>query len=207
MYANTRSRTFGLSIDDVRRAHPEASIPDGIAFGDFVPYAPSAIPQFNPMTQHPEETFPEPVNGELTQAWAVRSLDAAEAEANLAKARAEKWGAIKVERDRRKYLGVKVGDHWFHGDDPSRIQQLALVMMGANMPPGIPWKTLALSDESTFVTMTPTLASDIFTATAAQDVAVFSAAEVHRAGMLAAERPDLYSFSAGWPPCIEDDAQ
>lgn len=207
MYANTRIKTFGLSIDDVRRAHPEASIPDGIAFGDFVPYAPSAIPQFNPMTQRPEETFPEPVNGELTQTWAVRSLDAAEAEANLAKARAEKWEAIKVERDRRKYRGVKAGDHWFHSDDPSRIQQLAIVMMGASMPPGIPWKTLTLSDESTFVTMTPALASAIFAATAAHDQAVFTAGEAHRAAMRGAERPDLYSFSAGWPPCIEDDAQ
>ena len=41
-------------------------------------------------------------------------------------ARQQAWERIKTERDRRKYAGVQVGEHWFHSDDPSRIQQMTL---------------------------------------------------------------------------------
>jgi hypothetical protein len=54
--------------------------------------------------------------------------------------------------------GYVVGGHWFQSDSASRIQQLSLVVMGANLPPGIQWKTLA----GTFVAMTQTLAVQIF---------------------------------------------
>ena len=115
-----------------------------------------------------------------------------------------KWEEIKTERDRRKYLGVKVGDHWFHSDDPSRIQQLALAMMGANIPVGLQWKTLTRSSSPVFVEMTPTLAQGIFQATAASDSAIFAAAEAHRAAMEASETPENYDFSVGWPESFED---
>src|SRR5574343_1699234 len=53
------------------------------------------------------------------------------------------WRKIQVERDRRRAGGYKVGNYWFHSDDTSRIQQIALVMMGAGMPAGIMWKTMS----------------------------------------------------------------
>ena len=115
----------------------------------------------------------------------------------------DKWEAIKTERDRRKYLGVKVADHWFHSDDPSRIQQLALAMMGASIPAGLQWKTLTLDGTSIFVEMTPTLAQGIFQATAASDATIFAAAEAHRLAMEASESPETYDFSQGWPVAIE----
>ena len=69
------------------------------------------------------------------------------------------------ERDRRKHDGgYKVGTNWFHSDDTSRIQQIALTIMGANMPANIMWKTMSGS----FVLMTPTLAGQIFQAAAAR---------------------------------------
>lgn len=98
------------------------------------------------------------------------------------------WRRIQVERDRRKGLGVKVGSNWFHSDDTSRIQQLGLVLLGANIPPNLLWKTLG----GTFVTMTPTLALQIFGATAASDQAIFAIAEQHKAQALSSENPDLY---------------
>lgn len=104
------------------------------------------------------------------------------------------WRMIQAERDRRKYNGVKVGAYWFHTDDPSRIQQIGLVMMGASLPP-IQWKTLG----GQFVTMTPTLAMQIFQATAAQDIALFTIAEQHRAAMMQLSHPSAYDFSGGWP--------
>ena len=105
------------------------------------------------------------------------------------------WQAIKAERDARKANGVKVGDHWLHSDDSSRIQQIALVIFGANLPP-IQWKCLG----GEFVAMTPTLALQIFQASAASDVAIFTVAEQHKAAMMASENPVAYDFSGGWPP-------
>lgn len=122
----------------------------------------------------------------------------------IAERQAAAWERIKTERDRRKYLGVKVGDHWFHSDDPSRIQLLALVMMGASIPPDVQWKTLTLTPPPVFVTMTQALASGIFQATAASDQAIFAAAEVHRVAMEAPDSPETYDFSGGWPASIED---
>jgi hypothetical protein len=114
------------------------------------------------------------------------------------------WERIKTERDRRKYLGVKVGAHWFHSDDPSRIQQLALAMMGAAIPAGLQWKTLTKTSVPVFVDMTPALASGIFQATAASDAAIFAAAEWHRVAMEASDSPESYAISAGWPVSFED---
>lgn len=126
--------------------------------------------------------------------------------ASLAERQAAAWERIKAERDRRKYLGVKVGQHWFHSDDPSRIQQLALAMMGNAIPAGLQWKTLTLTPPPVFVTMTPALAQGIFTATAASDAAIFAAAEVHRVAMEASADPEAYDATGGWPVSIEDAA-
>jgi hypothetical protein len=80
-------------------------------------------------------------------------------------------------------------------DDSSRIQQIGLVMMGASLPP-LQWKTLGGS----FVTMTPVLAGQIFQTTAANDVAIFTRAERHRALMMGTPNPTAYNFLGGWPP-------
>ena len=114
------------------------------------------------------------------------------------------WERIKHERDRRKYLGVKVGQHWFHSDDPSRIQQLALAMMGASIPAGLMWKVLTLTPPPVFVEMTPALAQGIFQATAASDATIFAAAETHRIAMEASPTPESYDITGGWPASIED---
>lgn len=124
--------------------------------------------------------------------------------APLAERQAVAWERIKTERDRRKYLGVKVGQHWFHSDDPSRIQQLALAMMGASIPDGLAWKTLTTTPPPVFVEMTPALAQGIFTATAASDAAIFGAAEAHRMAMEASATPESYDCTSGWPTSIED---
>lgn len=106
------------------------------------------------------------------------------------------WEAIKSERDRRTQKGgYKVGTAWFHSDVFSRSQQIGLVMLGANIPASLQWKTM----DGTFVTMTQTLAGQVFAAAAASDQAIFSAAEAHRAEMEASATPETYDFSTGWP--------
>ncbi|MHB8803569.1 MAG: DUF4376 domain-containing protein [Rhodocyclaceae bacterium] len=112
---------------------------------------------------------------------------------------ADKWNAIKAERDRRKVGGIKVKvgttNKWFHSDDASRIQQMGLVMMGTNMPADLQWKTL----DGSFVAMTPAIAGNVFAAAAASDQAIFAVAEGHKTAMEASADPSTYDFSTGWP--------
>lgn len=118
----------------------------------------------------------------------------------LAAQRKEKWEAIKVERDRRKGGGVLVAGKWFHSDDASRIQQLGLVIMGANIPSNLQWKTL----DGSFVSMTQTLANQIFVSSAGSDQAIFAKAKWHKAVMEASTNPAAYDFSQGWPQTYEE---
>jgi hypothetical protein len=109
----------------------------------------------------------------------------------------EIWTRIKTERDRRiQNGGYKVGAKWYHSDTFSRSQQMGLVMLGANLPANVQWKTM----DNTFVTMTQTLAGQIFGTAAASDIAIFSAAEAHRVAMEASADPAAYDFTGGWPP-------
>ena len=202
MYYKTQNQ-FGLTFDQVRKLYPSKSFPaDGqIDTPEVSSYAPAPTPQYNPATHAVRETAP--VGG--VQQWEVYALPAEEATANQAAARAAKWEAIMAERDRRKALGVKVGDHWYHSDADSRIQQISLFVMGASVPP-IPWKTLTTTPSPVFVTMTQTIAAGIFQNTAASDAAIFAAAETHRIAMEASPTPETYDFTGGWPVSIEDEA-
>lgn len=106
------------------------------------------------------------------------------------------WEAIKARRD---YLiengGYNVGTKWFHSDQKSRSQQLGLVLLGANIPANLQWKTM----DGSFVTMTQQLAGQVLAAAAASDQAIFAAAEAHKAAMEASADPAAYDFSTGWP--------
>lgn len=113
--------------------------------------------------------------------------------------RALVWERIKAHRETLSDLGgykVVVGgvDKWFHSDAKSKTQQLSLVIAGAAVP-AIQWKTM----DGTFVTMSQALAGAIFQAAAAQDAAIFTKAEQHKAAMEAAPDPLAYDFSGGWP--------
>ncbi len=171
----------------------------------------SQQPTFNASTQKLVEGTPtKQQDGGWVASWSVvdKYTDAAEqAQAvaeDLARKKVAKWEPIKAERDRRRLLGVRMGDHWFHSDDSSRIQQLALAMMGASLPAGLKWKTLTLTDAAVFVEMTPAIAQGIFQAAAASDAAIFAAAEAHRVALEASANPESYDFSGGWPVSIHD---
>lgn len=205
MYINTQTlqRT---SESDIRAAFPNTSFPVPFAAPEGYAWVfPSPPPEFNPVTQRAQETAPVlTAKGHYEQQWEIVDLSPEQAATNLTSARAAKWEAIKAERDRRKALGVKVGEHWYHSDVDSRIQQVSLYVMGAGIPAGLMWKTLTTTPPPVFVTMTQSIAAGIFQATAASDTAIFAAAEAHRVVMEASDRPDLYDFSGGWPASIED---
>jgi hypothetical protein len=105
-------------------------------------------------------------------------------------------------RDHRDTLmlegGVLVEGSWFHSDTHSKLQQLALVNLGANLPEGLQWKTM----DGSFVTMTPQLAIDIFLAQVAQEQAVFAKSEAEQAAVNALTSVDdiaAYDWKQGWP--------
>jgi hypothetical protein len=111
------------------------------------------------------------------------------------------WAAIKAERDRRTQNGGShVGAYWYHSDQPSRTQQIALVLLGANMPQPLLWKTMS----GEFVNMTPTLAQQVFLGAVGLDQAVFTVAETHHARMAQTPTPWSYDFSTGWPLMYEE---
>jgi hypothetical protein len=110
------------------------------------------------------------------------------------------WTRVKNARDtKRQTSGYQVAGKWFHSDDYSKQQQVALVLLGASLPAGLQWKTM----DGSFVPMTPTLAQQVFGAAVLFDQAVFAAAELHNAAMRASEDPASYDFSGGWPPAFQ----
>lgn len=103
---------------------------------------------------------------------------------------------ILAERYRRTSTGgYQVGTYWFHSDDTSRVQQIALVIMGSNMPANIMWKTMS----GEFVLMTPTLANQIFQSASSSDIGIFNVAEQKKTTMLASSDPGSYDYLSGWP--------
>lgn len=108
------------------------------------------------------------------------------------------WEQIKEFRDSRMYAGVQVGEHWFHTDNKSRIQQLGLRGMG-NAMPALQWKVM----NNGHVPMTPQLAEQIFWAVAQLDATVHQVAEVHKAAVYASTNPESVDWSGGWPASFE----
>lgn len=137
---------------------------------------------------------------EVTEAEAEAIRAANAPQLTLSQRQEQAWERIKQERDRRvQQGGYFAAGHWYHSDTFSRTQQLGLVMLGANIPDGIQWKTM----DDGFVAMTPALAAQIFAAATASDKAHFEAAEVHKTAMLASADPESYDFSTGWPVIFE----
>ena len=120
-------------------------------------------------------------------------------QATLADVKLAMWESIKAERERRKSGGFPVQvdgiDKWFHSDFNSRIQQLGLISMGLNIPPGLQWKTL----DGSYVTMSKNIAENLLSAVLTLDYQAHVVAETHRSAMLIDDDPANYDFSDGWP--------
>lgn len=207
MYINTTTLSQ-LSESEIRAAFPNTSF--GQPFVAPVDYAlvfPAPQPAHDPLTQRVQAIAPElTALGHWEQRWEVVELfdtqtekDEAIAADRVAK-QAAAWERIKVYRDYLSENGgykVSIGgvDKWFHSDAKSKTQQLSLVLLGANASAVPPWKTM----DGSKVTMSQTLAGQIFAAAVTQDGTLFAAAEAHRVAMEASNTPESYDFSSGWP--------
>lgn len=199
MWIDVQTNEVVKTHSEVRNLLREVCLPailtdEMIESHGLVPVVQTAL-EYDPATHSVEELAPALVDGVWTQQWEVTALPVEQVESIRAQSVKAQWDAIKGERDKRKAGGVLVVvdgvDKWFHSDDASRIQQLGLVLMGAGIPAGLQWKTM----DGTFVTMTQTLANQVFQAVASKDQAVFGRAEQHKASMEALGDP--HSFTVG----------
>jgi hypothetical protein len=134
----------------------------------------TAQPSFDPGIEKLVEGAPVLSSGSYVQVWNVVAMDSGEVVSAAAARKADVIANIKSYRDvRTQTMGYTTGGKWYHSDIMSRTQQIALVTIGANLPPGIQWKTM----DGSFVTMTQQLALDIFNAAVASDTTVFAHAE------------------------------
>jgi hypothetical protein len=100
-----------------------------------------------------------------------------------------RWPAIQQIRDELiDNGGCQVGQYWFHSDPKSKQQQMALTMLGANIPAGLKWKSMT----GVMVDMTPALAQQIFIAQITRESQIFANAEIIK------NDPDM-DIHAGWP--------
>ena len=184
---------------EIRAAFSNVSFPAGMSEQDIesvglAPVVAQPVPGFNPITHNVLELAPVFDNGQWLQQWEVYELPAESATANLAAARAARWEEIKAERTRRKEGGVLVAGKWFHTDDPSRIQWLGLVALGAGVP-AQPWKTM----DNTTIPLTPSLVQQVFIGLITKEQTIFNHAETLRAAVFASSNPAAVDIQAGWP--------
>jgi hypothetical protein len=115
------------------------------------------------------------------------------------------WEKIKNRRDEVKTNGgCLVQGKWFHSDSDSKQQQIALVIMGANIPANLQWKTL----DGSFVTMTQALAGELFAAQVMREQLIFGVAESKRAAIqtMTIEQLEAYDVLDGFPQEYVDEA-
>jgi len=174
---------------DVERIHTGASREIGDRAGVPPGWARGPLPALSgsQVARH------SPVHG-----WVALDSRPAKPAAMLAAQRAAAWERIKALRGAVQAGGVQVGEKWYHTDTDSRVQQLALLSLGEQLPE-IQWKTM----DNSFVALTPLIVQQIFAASIAREQAVFTRAEVLRAAVMASDDPDSIDITGGWPARFE----
>lgn len=124
-------------------------------------------------------------------------------EKTLEQKQEEVWNMIKRERSRQNSSGVKVGNHWFHSDAPSRSQYALLdakaIREGWTNDVVIDnWKVMSPMANPVYVPMTVGLLRQILDAGIMKEKMNFVVAEQHRIAMLASSDPLTYDYSTGW---------
>lgn len=113
---------------------------------------------------------------------------------------AQAWERIKQKRHEKTRGGVYIKSvgKWFHTDDPSRTQYLALQIL-PSLPPDLMWKTM----DNSFVKMDKELLTELAMTILQTEQANFTNAEKHRLAMFQAENPLEYDYLTGWSAIYE----
>jgi len=168
--------------DTLKRANPYApyTSPDGTRYPRIPMELLDEIPEPQPPEDYTESSYYRTEQDDAPYVVYTRKSDEAIA--------AARWEAIKIIReDLTLNGGCLVDGKWYHTDVYSKQQQMALVMLGESLPPELWWKTM----DGSFVTMTPTLAMQLFGAQVAREQSIFAIAE--------AKRVDDSPLDEGWP--------
>lgn len=112
------------------------------------------------------------------------------------------WSAIKDKRHNNTRGGVYISsiDKWFHTDESSRIQYLALITL-PSLPDHLQWKTM----DNSFIVLTRPLLTELTSAMLLKEQQDFMNAEQHRQRMMQADNPLEYDFSDGWSAIYESE--
>lgn len=112
----------------------------------------------------------------------------------------EVWEAIKQKRHTacRGGVYIKSVDKWFHTDDASRTQYLALQVL-PTLPENLMWKTM----DNSFVKLDKALLTKLVMTILQEEQADFANAEKHKALMMQADNPLNYDYSTGWSQTYE----
>ena len=149
-----------------------------------------------------EFTFSKPFEGAVWngEKWLADRHKTAEFKARH---QDEIWEAIKQKRHAITRGGVYVPSvkKWFHTDDSSRTQYLALQIL-PQLPSDLMWKTM----DNSFVKLTKPLLTELAMTILQAEQADFANAERHRAKMLQAGNPLEYDYSDGWTAIYEQGA-
>lgn len=116
---------------------------------------------------------------------------------------AQIWEAIKQKCRTITHGGVYIKSvkKWFHTDDSSRTQYLALQIL-PELPSELMWKTM----DNSFVKLTKPLITELAMTILQSEQADFANAEKHRLAMLQAQNPLEYDYSKGWTAIYEPGA-
>lgn len=125
----------------------------------------------------------------------------ANAEELKTKAQSEMWERIKAKRhdNARGGVFVKSVGKWFHNDDPTRTQYLALQVL-PSLPETLMWKTM----DGSFIRLTKEILMQLAMTMMTQEQSDFANAERHRQLMLKVENPLEYDYSSGWSAVYGD---
>lgn len=111
------------------------------------------------------------------------------------------WEQIKAHRYTVTRGGVylKSVDKWFHTDESSRTQYLAMQIM-PKLPDDLMWKTM----DGSFIRLTKEILMQLAMTMMTQEQSDFANSERHRQLMLKVENPLEYDYSSGWSAVYDD---
>ena len=103
---------------------------------------------------------------------------------------------VKDLRESHRIGGIYIQseDKWYHSDDASRTQFIALMLLGANIPSDLMWKTM----DGTFIQMTQTLVQTIFQTMITVEQSNYANAEIHINNIRNSTTPKSHDYSTGW---------
>jgi hypothetical protein len=182
-----------------------AQLPDVV--GRFARVQGSSTPVVNNITQKVEQGAPALVNGVWAVQWVITQRDPEDEAQCREQVIQDAEVRIKAERDRRWNGGVQVNGVWFLSSTDEVAKYTALLAIGSamNAPDDYvlraAWRSMA---DGVTADMTPALLRSILQAGLAQLAAIDDVSQAHLAAMKAAERPDLYDYSGGWPQTFDE---